>query len=147
MILSKVIHYTDTNTVEATWTEGGKPVRCHSYADVQMDEFAADLGADAGQYAQLIATVKAGIVPKPPAPRYVPLSVTPFQAKAALLQAGLLDAVQATIAAASPIAQLAWSDATAFTRDSPTIAALSAQLGLSSAQVDALFIAAASIEA
>lgn len=80
-------------------------------------------------------------------PVVVPYSVTPFQAKAALLQAGLLDTVKAAIAAASPIAQLAWSDATEFTRDSPTIAALSAQLGLSSAQVDALFVAAAAIEA
>ena len=77
----------------------------------------------------------------------VPFTVTPFQAKAALLGAGLLDAVKAAVLAAPPIVQLAWSDATAFTRDSPTIAALSAQLGLSSAQVDALFVAAAAIEA
>ena len=84
--------------------------------------------------------------PAPPAP-YIPYTVTPFQAKAALLQAGLLDTVKAAIAAASPIAQLAWSDATEFTRDSPTIAALSAQLGLTSAQVDALFVAASQIEA
>ena len=77
----------------------------------------------------------------------VPFTVTPFQAKAALLGAGLLPAVEAAIAAASPIAQLAWSDATEFTRDSPTINSLAAQLGLSSAQVDALFVAAAAIEA
>ena len=90
----------------------------------------------------------AGNTPTPyTAPSDVPYSVTPFQAKAAIYNAGLLPAVQAAIAAASPIAQLAWSDATEFTRDSPTIAALSAQLGLSSAQVDALFVAAAAIEA
>jgi hypothetical protein len=83
----------------------------------------------------------------PVLPPSVPFSVTPFQAKAALLGAGLLPAVEAAIAAASPIAQLAWSDATAFTRDSPTIAALSAQLGLTPAQVDELFITASAIEA
>ena len=82
-----------------------------------------------------------------PLPPRVPYTVTPFQAKAAIYAAGLLPAVEAAIAAAPKVAQLAWSDATEFTRDSPTIAALSAQLGLSSAQVDALFIAAAAIEA
>lgn len=92
------------------------------------------------------AQAQAALVNLPSEP-YIPFSVTPFQAKAALFQAGLLPSVQAAIAAASPIAQLAWSDATEFTRDSPTIASLSAQLGLSSAQVDALFIAAAAIEA
>lgn len=81
----------------------------------------------------------------PPAP--VPGTVTPFQAKAALYAAGLLPAVEAAIAASPKLAQLAYSDATEFTRDSPTIAALSAQLGLTSAQVDALFVAASKIEA
>lgn len=99
-------------------------------------------------YAAFLAWRSAGNTPTPyTAPTVVPYSVTPFQAKAAIYNAGLLPAVQAAIAAASPIAQLAWSDATEFTRDSPTIAALSAQLGLSSAQVDALFVAAAAIEA
>lgn len=88
------------------------------------------------------------VLQDPPAPvATVPYTVTPFQAKAAIYAAGLLPAVEAAIAAAPKVAQLAWSDATEFTRDSPTIAALSAQLGLTSAQVDALFIAAAAIEA
>jgi hypothetical protein len=74
VILQKVIHYEDTNSVEATWvrlvseaTEGQaavyEQVRCHSYADVQMDMFEADLGDDLPEYAELIATVRAGIVP------------------------------------------------------------------------------------
>ena len=147
MIVSKVIRYQDTNSVEVTWVENGAPVRCQSYADVQMDQLVADLGAGAAAYAALIATVRAAIVPVPPAPPYVPYTVTPFQAKAAIYAAGLLPAVEAAIAAAPKVAQLAWSDATEFTRDSPTIAALSAQLGLTSDQVDDLFIAAAAIEA
>ena len=79
----------------------------------------------------------------------IPQTVTPFQAKAALLGAGLLPAVQAAIAAAPQIVQLAWSDATEFTRDSPTIAAMAASLKppLTSAQLDALFVAASTIQA
>ena len=40
-----------------------RQVRCHYYADVQMDMLEADLGADAADYANLIATVRAAIVP------------------------------------------------------------------------------------
>lgn len=84
--------------------------------------------------------------PTPTGP-YIPQSVTPFQAKAAIYAAGLLPAVEAAIAAAPKVAQLAWSDATEFTRDSPTIATMAAAIGLTSAQVDALFVAASQIEA
>lgn len=92
MILKQVIRYPETNSVEATWIErtvtpavgvegeeGYQPeqvtevqVRCHSYADVQMDMLEADLGADAAQYAELIATVRANIKPDdspPPSPQ------------------------------------------------------------------------------
>lgn len=63
----KVIHYTDTNSVEVTWLDDdGKETRCHSYADVQMDMMEADLGADAAEHAALIATVRASYVPPPP---------------------------------------------------------------------------------
>lgn len=41
-------------------------VRCHSYADSQMDMLRADLGADAAQYEDLIARVEAAIVPPAP---------------------------------------------------------------------------------
>lgn len=66
--LKEVKHYADhTNSVEATWVdENGIIVRCHSYADVQMDMLRADLGEDAPQYADLIARVESRIVPPPP---------------------------------------------------------------------------------
>ena len=40
-----------------------RQVRCHSYADVQMDMLESDLGADLLAYADLIAAVRAAIVP------------------------------------------------------------------------------------
>lgn len=78
----------------------------------------------------------------------VPASVSRFQARAALHQAELLATVDAAIAASgNVVAQLAWADAVQFDRASPTIAAMAASIGLTSEQVDALFIAAAEIQA
>lgn len=80
-------------------------------------------------------------------PDIVPRSVTRFQARAALLGAGLLDAADAAAKAAGGLALLAWQDAQVFERDSPTLAALAKGIGLSDAQLDALFIQAAGIVA
>lgn len=86
MKLKTVIHYPDTNSVEATWVEvvtlpqqeisegvadltlrtQEVQVRCHSYHETQMDMLEADLGADLPEYTALIATVRAAIhVPTP----------------------------------------------------------------------------------
>lgn len=80
-----------------------------------------------------------------PQPALVPSSISPAQARLALLGAGLLQQVEAAVAAADLVTQIAWSQATSIERDSPTVAGLSAALGLTSAQLDALFIAGASI--
>lgn len=79
----------------------------------------------------------------------VPQSITPFQAKAALLNAGLLSQVNAIMAnsATPPLMVLAWTDATEFLRTSTTVTAMAASLNLTSAQIDALFIEAAGISA
>lgn len=86
-----VIHYKDTNSLEATWSdvetveyqetvqnEDGTEttetktrevetfIRCHSYADVQMQMFKDDIveyGGDVAEYSELIATVEANIKP------------------------------------------------------------------------------------
>lgn len=73
--------------------------------------------------------------------------VSRFQAKAAILQAGLMPAVTAAVAAADDLTQLAWAEAGEFRRFSPAIMALATALGLSEAQVDDLFRAAALITA
>jgi len=77
MPLAKVIHYPDTNSVEVTWVDAeGAQTRCHSYADVQMDVLRADLGDDAPAYADLIATVEAGVKPPiPPTPAEINASI------------------------------------------------------------------------
>ena len=84
-----------------------------------------------------------------PADTGVPQSVSRFQARAALYQAGLLAQIEAYMASeqADPIARLAWQDAQEFRRTSPTVAALAALLGLDDAALDALFTAAAQIQA
>lgn len=89
---------------------------------------------------------EAWLASEPPPPP-VPVSVSRFQARAALHNAGLLTAVEAAVAAADPFTQIAWADATEFRRDSPTIAALAVALGMTGAQLDDLFRAAALIVA
>jgi len=65
--LKQVIHYKDTNSVEATWLDGDdKQVKCHSYADCQMDMFRADVvefGGDIAEHEEMIALVEVSIKP------------------------------------------------------------------------------------
>lgn len=82
-----------------------------------------------------------------PGAAVIPAEVSRFQARAALHIAGLLPSVEAALAVADPLAQIAWADAQVFRRDSPTIAALAAAIGMTEAQIDALFIQAAQIQA
>lgn len=80
----------------------------------------------------------------------VPEVVTRRQAKVALLQAGLLDDVEAAIAAIPDeterrIAQVDWADAQEVRRDWPLLVQMAAQIGLTPEQVDNLFRQAATI--
>lgn len=77
----------------------------------------------------------------------IPLSVTRFQARAALQLAGLLDDAEAAIAEAHPLSRIAWEHAHVYRRDSPTLISIGQQLGLSEADMDELFKTAASITA
>lgn len=73
-----------------------------------------------------------------------PLQCTPAQMRLALHRAGLLATVQA-IADSDPEASIVWEYATVIVRESPFIAALSGQSGLTADQIDALFQAAMAI--
>ena len=78
----------------------------------------------------------------------VPQEVSRFQARAALMQAGLLETADLAVAASGDaFLQLAWKEAVGFPRNSPSIAALAPTLGLTEADVDDLFRAAAEIRA
>ena len=79
----------------------------------------------------------------------IPSVVTARQARLALLQAGKLAAVAAAIAAlpspAKEAAQIEWEYATEIRRDWPLVQTLAPVLGMSAADLDALFIAAAAL--
>jgi hypothetical protein len=69
IILKQVIHDIPTNSVEATWVDGGVQIRCNSYADRQMQMFrnhAALAGTPLTEYEDLIALVESNIQPIPP---------------------------------------------------------------------------------
>lgn len=77
----------------------------------------------------------------------VPPSVKMWQAKAALAAVGKLDPADAVIAGANNQAlSIAWKYATDVSRDSQGMNAVATALGMSSADVDALFIAADAIQ-
>jgi len=82
-------------------------------------------------------------------PSGAPAVVDMAQARLALLQAGLLDQVQAAIDAMPGVdgqaARIAWEYRSTVRRDSPLLQALAAQLKLSEQRLDELFTAAASL--
>jgi hypothetical protein len=80
----------------------------------------------------------------------VPQSVTRRQARQALIMAGLFDQVQPAIDAIVDAQQRAlmqseWDDSQMFERNRPALITMATALGLSSAQVDDLFRAAAAL--
>ena len=89
----------------------------------------------------------AGAVSVAPAPaQAVPQTITAFQAKAALANAGLYATVDSYMTNTAPlIDKLAWQEQITFSRNDSIIAACAAPCGLTSQQLDALFIAGAQI--
>lgn len=85
------------------------------------------------------------VLPPPP----VPEEVTRRQAKLALSRAGILPLADAAIAGmqgqAGEEARIDWADAGVFRRDNPLILGIGSTLGLTEAEVDDLFRAAARI--
>lgn len=89
--------------------------------------------------------------PLPPAPPYVPQQVTRAQGKAALIQAGLWDAVEdyvdsITDPTEKALALVALNDTTHWQRSSPFLNAAADALGLTEQQLDDLFVQAAEVE-
>lgn len=76
----------------------------------------------------------------------VPYSVTRRQMKLALLQLGLLTAVEDAVAASNDMAlKINWQDALDFNRDNPFVIQMAALLGKTSGELDETFILAANL--
>ena len=82
-------------------------------------------------------------------PKPTPTVVTMRQARLAMLDAGILASVSDALAAmtgpAGEAARIEWEYAAELKRDHPLVASLSAALGLTSAQLEGLFTAAAGL--
>lgn len=92
----------------------------------------------------------ATILPYVAPPPSVPTEVTRRQAKQALLINGLLANVKPAIDAIPDptqraMIQIEWDDSQVFERNRPALIALGSALGLGSAELDALFIQAATL--
>lgn len=105
--------------------------------------------AEAGEFGTVAPFDPALDVTPPAEPA---MAVSRLQAKAALLQMGLLDQVEALMAGMDAMTQLAWREATAFHRQSPLLNALSVYVtwpdgsALSESDIDQLFRLAETIE-
>lgn len=75
----------------------------------------------------------------------VPSKVTRRQAKQALLQAGLLTAIETYMSTAPPNIQIDWYDSQEIQRDWATLSTVTQALNLTEDQVDDLFILAESL--
>ncbi len=78
-------------------------------------------------------------------PPAVPAVVSRLQAKMALAEAELLDAVEAAVAAAPAQIRIYWAEASDFHRAHPALEQMRLAMGWSPAQLDDLFVAAAQV--
>lgn len=147
-ILKQVIHYTDTNSVEATWVdENDVVIRCHSYDQYQMEMLIDDLGAvDAVLYGDIVRAVLAAQTPLPEPIIEVPQKVTNYQAKVALDSWQLLDEIEAYMAKEDTPKRYKLALASAsFERQSDMVLGIAEIFGLTAEQVDQLFIIAGKV--
>lgn len=116
----------------------------------QADGLVIPLAEDNADFQAFNAWLDEGNTPDAPpvVPPTPPHSVTMRQARLALLEAGQLAAINAAIAGMpSPqreAAQIEWEFAATVDRDSAFLQGLAQVLGLTEAQIDALFLLAAS---
>lgn len=153
--LKQVIHYPDTNSVEATWVdENYVVIKCHSYADVQMDMFKADIlnfGGDPTDQSDLIALVESNIKPVEPEPIPVPQEISKAQGIAVMSKVPVDDsnlwlAVKAYFdTEADEISRDLFYAIQVFNRQSPMLNNLKSQFGVDDAALDQLFIEGAKV--
>lgn len=98
---------------------------------------------DYARMEELVAAGELTIAPYAPPPAPPVTQVSMRQARLALLAADLLDDVEAMMTQADRAVQIEWEYATVVDRNSPLVVAIGAALGLTDAQIDALFADAA----
>lgn len=105
----------------------------------------AEIPAPEGVYAEpgAVSEATAGVFMPGP----VPASVAIWQAQIVMRRHGLLDAVEAAVAAAGEDTATWWQRGTAMDRYHPRTIALAQALGITDAALDALFIEAAGVAA
>jgi hypothetical protein len=79
------------------------------------------------------------VVPPPPSQPPLPPVIPAWKGKVALREAGLMDAVEAAVAAAGGRVQDAWAGASEWSRDSDFLSSLASDLGLTRQQIDEMF--------
>ena len=151
-ILQGVIRYDNAPAIEATWVDvDGNVVKCHVYGNTQMEELRRDLGVYASQFEALIAGVEA--TQEPPSPPAVPEICTPAQGLVALYALrgitedalhSVIESIQDTVLRYTT--RIGFARATEWRRTSPSIVLMGELLNLSSADLDALFTFAVSVE-
>ena len=153
--LKQVIHYPDTNSVEATWVdENGVVIKCHSYADVQMQMFRddiAELGGDIAKYEELIALVESNIKPVEPEPIPVPQEISKAQGIAVMSKVPVGESnLWLTVKAyfdteADEVSRDLFYAIQVFNRKSPMLNALKDRFGITDPMLDQLFIEGAKV--
>ena len=119
-----------------------------SYHPTQLHLLQADaeaMGTSLDEHADMLAEWVVSYVPPEPEPEPVPTVLTMRQARLVLLAAGLLDDVEAAVAAADRATQVEFEYAAEMRRDWPTLIAMATALGMDAAQLDDLFIEGAKL--
>lgn len=117
-----------------------------------LDPAQSFFGSDGLHYSNVVLTAftdqqlaAIGVTKVADAPPAVPAQVLTIQGLVALKAAGKLDAVNAAVAGASADVQLWFANTPIFRRDNAMLLGVATGLGWSSADLDALFIAAAQV--
>lgn len=136
-ILKQVIHYPDTNSVEATWVdENDVTIKCHSYADVQMQMFRDDVALHGGNIAEheaLITLVEASIKPAAPIPVIHVSTIFKLKFVEWCEANGKLDALIALLNS-DAILKFKWDAATSLSIDNPLVIGAAQDLGIADPQ-------------
>lgn len=115
------------------------PHKLVTWHEVERRQDATDFtGLENGVW--VIQTIDPATLPLP-----VPSFITPRQCRLVLMAQGLLGQVEAMIAAQDEATRITWEYALEFRRDDPLLNQLAVNLGLTDAEIDQFFIAAAEL--